>query len=152
MPIDISQPINAAVSTEPRFIGSGHTLVFQFNAPVSLPATASVDPPGVGTASVAAANGNLLSVMLNGVADNQRATVTLMGVNGSMASFAVSLGFLVGDINGTRAVNATDIGGIKARSGQSVDVTNFRLDLNTSGGINATDILAAKARSGLVLP
>jgi Dockerin type I domain len=85
------------------------------------------------------------------VTDNVRATVNLDGVNGS-ASFSASLGFLVGDVNSSRSVNATDISGIKARSGQTVSETNFRFDLNASGGINATDIAAVKARSGLVLP
>jgi len=152
LPIDINQPINATVSVEPRITGSGHMLVFQFNATVGLSATASIDPPGIGTVSVVAANGNSLSVVLNSVADNQRATVTLTGINGGMTNFSISLGLLVGDVNGTRSVNATDISGVKARSGQTVDATNFRFDLNTSGGINATDILAVKARSGLVLP
>lgn len=152
LPIDIGQTINGAVSTEPRFIGSGHTLVFQFNAPVSLPATASVDPPTIGTASVTAANGNLLGVMLSGVADHQRATVTLSGVNGGMMSFPVSLGFLVGDVNGTRAVVASDIAGAKSRLGQAVSGANFRFDLNLSGTIDAADISAAKQRSGTLLP
>jgi hypothetical protein len=37
--IDTTQPFGGPVTVEPRFIGSGHTLVYQFNAPVSLPAT-----------------------------------------------------------------------------------------------------------------
>ncbi|MBL8522191.1 MAG: matrixin family metalloprotease [Betaproteobacteria bacterium] len=152
LPIDIGQPISAAVSVEPRFIGSGHTLVFQFNVPVSLPATASVGPPGTGTASVVAANGNSLSVMLSGVADNQRATVTLTGANGGMANFPVSLGFLVGDFNSTRAVVASDIAGAKARLGQMVNDSNFKFDINLSGTIDPADISAAKQRAGTVLP
>jgi hypothetical protein len=149
--VDITQPIGGPISVEPRAIGGGHTLIYQFNAPVGLPATADIVPPGAGMASVAAA-GNGMTVTLTGVADNQRLTVSLTGVNGNMTVFPVSLGFLIGDVNASRSVNATDIIGVKARSGQVTDASNFRFDLNTSGGINATDIAAVKARSGLVLP
>ena len=67
-------------------------------------------------------------------------------------SATAAVGFLVGDVNASRSVNATDISGVKARSGQITDSGNFRFDLNASGGINATDISAAKARAGLVMP
>ncbi len=150
--IDTTQPLDGPVTVEPRFIGSGHTLVYQFNAPVSLPATASVTPPGAATATVAAAAGNKLTVALTGVADNQRLSITLTGVNGEMTVFPLSLGFLVGDFNSTRAVTASDISGARARIGSAINAANFRFDVNTSGDIDQADISAAKRRAGLVLP
>ena len=84
--------------------------------------------------------------------DNTRGTISLNGVNGTMPTFAVSLGFLVGDANNTRSVNASDISGVKARSGQATSIGNFRFDVNVSGAINSSDISAVKARSGLALP
>ncbi len=149
--LDATQPIGASVTVEPRFIGSGHTLVYQFNAPVSLPATVAVNPPASGVATVVAANGNKLTVSLTGVADNSRATVTLSGVNGDMTLFPVSIGFLVGDVNSTRAVKASDISAAKARIGPTT-IANFRFDVNASGAVDQTDIAAMKQRAGLVMP
>jgi mono/diheme cytochrome c family protein len=151
--LDTAPAISGAVTVEPRSIGAGHQIVFQFDQTVTLAGTVSVLDAAsapVGSASPMA-SGNEVIVTVTGIPDNSRATVTLSGVNGSVGA-AVSIGFLIGDINNSRAVNATDISGIKARSGQTTDGTNFRFDLNASGGINATDIAAVKARSGLVLP
>ncbi|MBP8120089.1 MAG: hypothetical protein KAY04_02515, partial [Burkholderiales bacterium] len=149
--IDTTQPFGGPVTVEPRFIGSGHTLVYQFNAPVTLPATASVTPPGAATATVVAA-GNKLTVSLTGVADNQRISIALTGVNGDMTVFPLSLGFLVGDVNNTRAVTASDISGARARIGGAINAANFRFDVNLTGTIDQADISAARRRSGLVLP
>ena len=150
--IDTTQPFGGPVTVEPRFIGSGHTLVYQFNAPVSLPATVSVTPPGAATATVVAAAGNKLTVSLTGVADNQRITVSLSDINGGAAEFPVSAGFLVGDFNNTRAVTASDISGARARIGSVINTANFRFDVNLTGTIDQADISAARRRSGLVLP
>lgn len=49
------------------------------------------------------------------------------------------MGFLTGDTNGNRTVNATDVSQTKSRLGQAVDATNFRSDLNANGTINAAD-------------
>jgi large repetitive protein len=151
--IDVSQIITGPVTVEPRAIGAGHQIVFQFDQAVTAAGTVDVvngAAAPVGSAS-AMASGNEVIVTVTGIPDNSRATITLNGVNGILNT-SVSMGFLIGDINNSRAVNATDISGIKARSGQSTDGTNFRFDINASGGINATDIAAVKARSGLVLP
>jgi hypothetical protein len=60
---------------------------------------------------------------------------------------------LVGDTNGNRSVNTTDIGQVKAASGQSVSGANFRLDVTASGGtINSSDISLVKSKSGAQLP
>jgi len=152
--IDTAIAIGGLVTVEPRAIGAGHSLVFQFNAPVTVAGTPSaVDSSAAAIGSVSAlAGGNEVVVTLTGMPDNRRATVSLSGVNGLVNDFPASMGFLVGDVNNSRSVNASDISGIKARSGQATSAANFRFDLNASGGINATDISAVKARSGLVLP
>jgi len=150
VPINPNTPLNGSVDVEPRAIGAGHRIVFRFNAAVAQPGNAS-STLGSASAAVNPNNANEVIVTLTSVPDNVRTTVSLDGVNGA-TSFGASLGFLVGDVNSSRSVNATDISGVKARSGQTTNASNFRFDLNASGGINATDIAAVKARSGLVLP
>jgi YVTN family beta-propeller protein len=151
--IDTTQPIGGPVTVEPRAVGTGHQIVFQFNVPVnSIGAASAIDGAGAPAGTVAATMaGSEAIVTLTGVPDNQRVTVSLTGVNGSVNASA-SLGFLVGDVNNSRSVTATDILQVKGRSGQVTDATNFRFDLNASGSITASDILAVKGRSGLVLP
>lgn len=153
VPINTSASINGAVTVEPRVIGSGHTIVFRFSAPISSPGVASaIDaammPVTIGSTTF---SGNDVIVTLPAVADRRRVQLNLAGVNGSIDANA-ALGFFVGDISNSRSVNATDISAVKARSGQSANTTNFRSDVNASGGINATDNSAVKARSGQVLP
>ncbi len=155
--LDFNAPISGAVTVESRSIGAGHLVVFQFDQSIAMPGTATaVDAFGASIGAVSTAvSGNEVLVTLTGVPDNQRVTISLAGVtssSGGTTNAATSAGFLVGDVNNSRSVNATDISGVKARSGQTTDSSNFRFDLNASGGINATDISAVKARSGLVLP
>ena len=145
-----TQPVNGQVTVEPRAIGNGHTIAYQFNGPVSAAGNAGVTPLGSATATSV---DNEVIVTLTNVPDNQRATVTLGNVNGSLFNApSLSLGFLIGDVNNTRSVNSSDISAVKARSGQTTDGSNFKFDLNFSGGVNSSDISAVKARSGLTLP
>ena len=74
-------------------------------------------------------SGKEMVVTLTGVPDNQRVTVSLTDVNGAGVNADASMGFLVGDVNSSRTVNAGDILGVKARQGQPIDSTNFRFDL-----------------------
>jgi hypothetical protein len=152
--IDTTQPITGAVTVEPRAIGGGHVLVFQFgSAIISAGTLTAVDGGGTALGSaVAVPSGNTVVVTLPVVPDNSRATVSLTNVNGAGVNASASIGFLVGDVNASRSVTATDILQVKGRSGQVTDATNFRFDLNASGSITASEILAVKGRSGLVLP
>ena len=94
---------------------------------------------------------NSIVVIVPGLADNRRVLVSVTGVNGATDAVA-AIGFLVGDVNNSRAVNANDITAVKARAGIRVDAGTFQYDLNTSGAVNATDISAVKARSATTLP
>jgi hypothetical protein len=141
------------VTVEPRAIGTGHSIVFEFNAAINNPGGASAvdgNANSVGVASTAA-SGNSVVVSLTGVPDNKRVLVSVFGVNAN-ANASAAVGFLVGDVTGSRGVNAADIGAMKARASPAVGAGNFRYDVNANGAITATDVSAVKARSGLILP
>lgn len=153
MPVNMFPANPGSVSVEPRSIGNGHIIVFQFNNALTAAGTVSVVDGAnatVGASSVASGNNVIVSMPV--LADNKRVTFTLANVNGSINPPAVTMGFIVGDINNTRSVNASDIGGVKARVGQTANSANFKFDVNASGTITTSDVSAVKARSGLVLP
>lgn len=138
---------------EPRAIGSGHRIVFTFNNPITATGSVTlVNTPGPAGSATAAIDGNTVVVTLTGITDNSRATVTLTGVNNTLNT-SVSLGFLVGDVNGLRSVTASDLSAIKASIAGSRPVTaqNFRHDVNTSGTISGSDLSAARVRAGQIL-
>jgi len=153
--IDASIPINGLITVEPRAIGSGHKIIFQFNQAISTigAVTATdINSAAIGNAN-AAISGNEVIVTLTGIAEVSRVTVQLnnvsgvSGLNGPL-SLTTSIGFLVGDVNNSRTVNASDISAVKTRSGQTTDASNYKYDLNVSGSINASDIATVKTRSG----
>ena len=150
--IDANIAIGGAISVESRAIGSGHTIVFQFNGPVTSVGAVSSPKASSATFAIPASPGNEVVVTLMGLLDNQRETVTLTNVNGAATNVSASMGFLVGDANNSRAVDAIDISAVKARSGQSTTALNFLFDVNASGAINSSVISAVKARLNLVLP
>lgn len=153
LPIDTAAAIAGPVTIESRSIGAGHTIVFKFNNTVNAGASVIVlDAANVAVGASLIASGNEVIVTIPSLADGSRVTVFLNGVNGSTQVFAAALGFLVGDVNNSYTVNASDIAGFKARAGQFTNAANFRFDVNTDGVVNASDILTVKARSGLVMP
>ena len=152
--IDTTQSIGGALTVEPRMIGAGHQIVFQFDGPVSAAGIATAtDENGlaVGTVTAVAATNDVV-VTLAGIPDIKSITISLVNVNGSVSPPPVSVGFMVGDVNNTRSVNSSDISGVKARSGQTTTALNFKFDVNLTGTINSSDISAIKARSGQTMP
>jgi hypothetical protein len=149
LPIDRTVAITGAVTVEPRIIGAGHTIVFQFNSAVTSVGTVNI-VNGLGNPFAnftTATSGNEVIVTLTGLPDATRITLSVDGVNGGVSA-TTSMGFLAGDVNGTRVVNGNDISATNARTGQTTDVTNFRFDINNSGAINGNDISALRARTG----
>jgi hypothetical protein len=150
LPIDTNPPVGA-LTVEPRAIGAGHNIVFQFSAPVtSVTSAAAVGVQGTVYGVAPTISGSEITVALPDVPDNLSVTVSLGGVNNSQ-NYSVALGFLVGDENSTGSVNASDISAAKEHVGQGTTEANFRFDVNSSGSISSSDISAVKARSGLVL-
>lgn len=143
------------ISVEPRLIGSGFTLVFEFSGPVTAVSGAtSVDAlmAAVGTAAAPTFAGNEVTVVLTGVANTKRATITVTGVNAT-ADFPVALAFLNADVNGTHTVDVLDVISVKGKSGFALNLTNnFLRDINFDGTINVLDVIAAKGKSGTSAP
>lgn len=155
LPVDVSQGLGGLVTVEPRAIGPGHTIVFQFDSTITVAGLASaVDAGGLVGAVSAASNisaNNEVNVTLSGIPDNKRITISLTGVNGTPTVFSASLGFLVGDVNNSRTTTITDVSSVKARSGRSAISSTFLYDLNATGVVSSSDISAVKARNGLTL-
>ncbi len=153
--------IGDAISIEPRMIGAGHRIVFQFSGAVSNPGmVGAVDAASVpiddATATINPLASNEVIVMLTAIPDNKRVKIALTGVNvtgvNGTTNVAAPVGFLVGDVNNNRAVNAGDVSGVKAHIGLTTTALNFKFDVNADGVVNAADTSAVKARSGLMLP
>ena len=146
-------PITGTIDIEPRMIGTGHRIVFQMNRAVTSPGAVAVTTVGgapIGAATATAA-GNEVIVTLTNIADGRRTLVSLTNINGEGLSASATVGFMVGDVSNSRAVNASDISAVKGRAGP-VTGANFLFDLDASGTVGPADVSAVKARSGMVLP
>src|SRR5437660_11278774 len=110
-----------------------------------------------GTGSVSSFSGSgtsQITVNLTGVTNVQRITMTLHNVNDGthMGDVPVSMGVLIGDVNGNAAVNATDVAWTKSQVGMRVGSGNFREDVKAKGVINSLDVVVVKAKVGTALP
>jgi hypothetical protein len=137
---------------EPRSGGANgdHTFVLTFAAPVSF-TSASVTTGMGSVVSTTGSGTNTITINLTGVADAQCLKVTLVCVNNGAGSFGdvtVGMRFLLGDTTNNGAVTTSDIGDVKAQSGQPVTQTNFRTDVNANGSVTTSDIGLVKSRAG----
>ncbi len=151
LPLNRRATLSGAVSVEPRG-GTTQRIVFRFDIPLSSPGLATASSGTVSQVAVGVgAQNNEVIVTLTSISDRERVTISLTNVNGAGGNATVSLGFLLGDVNGTRTIDPTDLAAIKARTGQPVDAGNFWFDLNLSGSVTASEVSAVKARSGRTL-
>lgn len=146
---DLALPFFGAMEVEPRSGGAtgDHRIIFTFAEPVTFagidltPAAARVKT------STTSTDGKQVTVDLTNVADGQILTVRLLNVN-SHGDVAISLRMLLGDVNASGSVNASDISAVKARSGLAPTNAIFRMDLNANGMINASDASLVKSCAG----
>ena len=97
-----------------------------------------------------------MSVNLTGVSNAQQITVQLSNVTDAvgqtLATNNVSMNVLLGDTTGNKAVTSSDIGQVKAESGQPLTPANFRADVSLNGMINGSDLAMTKAAAGTLIP
>ena len=132
--------INHNPTTEPRQ-GPTQTIVFTFDKPINA-ATVTITE-GSATAAAPTFTGNSVVVTLAGVTNQQYVTVTLGNVastdGGTGGSAVVRVGFLLGDVNQTRAVSVADLGLVNAQLAQLVTAANYLEDVNASGTLTVAD-------------
>ena len=139
---------------EPRSDGTGnYTVVFNFDQPLTS-GNATVTG-GAGTVNNVTFSGNSMIVSLTGVTDQQTTTVTATNMSGSntqtLASVAVQIGFLNGDVNQDGVINVGDTVVVRGAAG-AVNSGNFLDDVNLDGAINVGDTAVVRSNSGNFLP
>jgi len=111
---------------------------------------------GAATAGPPTFSGNEVSVPLSNVGDAQYVTVAVSAAHapatGLEGAGSARIGFLAGDVNGTRNVSLADLLGVNAVLTQLVAGTNFLRDVTVSGSLSLADLLAVNARLTQVLP
>ena len=151
---DIPLPLTSNVGVECRRGGAtnDYQIIINFMNPVTV-GSASVTS-GTGSVSGFSVSGTQVTVNLTGITNVQRITVTLFDVNDGthVGDVAVSMGVLVGDVNGNGTVNASDVSLDKSQVGQPVMTSNFREDVSANGVINSVDVVQVKAEVGTALP
>jgi hypothetical protein len=147
-------PLTGNVGIECRSGGAtnDYQMIIDFANPVTV-GSASVTS-GTGSVSSFSVSGSEVTVNLTGVTNVQRITVTLFNVNDGthIGNVPVSMGVLVGDVNGNAVVNASDVSLAKSQVGQAVFGSNFREDVNANGLINSVDVALVKSKVGTALP
>ena len=97
-------------------------------------------------------SGNTMTVNLTNVPNGQTTTLSLHNMtdvaNQVLDDTAISVGFLVGDANGDRVVNAADATFTRNHSGEAASALNFRADYNVDGTVNAADSTLTRNHSG----
>jgi plastocyanin len=151
---DVPLPLTGNVGVECRSGGATNDYQMIINFATSVTVGDAAVTSGTGSVSSFSVSGSEVTVNLTGVTNVQRITVTLFNVNDGthMGNVPVSMGVLIGDVNGNAVVNASDVSLTKSQVGQAVSSSNFREDVNANGTISATDVALVKANVGTALP
>ncbi len=151
---DVPLPLTGNVGVECRSGGATNDYQMIINFATSVTVESASVTSGTGSVSSFSVSGSQVTVNLTGVTNVQTITVTLHNVNDgtSTGDVPVSMGVLVGDVNGNAAVNASDVSLTKSQVGVAVSGSNFREDVNANGAINSVDVAQVKANVGTALP
>jgi hypothetical protein len=151
---DIPLPLSGDVGIECRSGGATNDYQMIINFATSVTVDGAQMICGTGQVSDFNVSGSQVTVDLTGVTNAQRISVRLVSVSDgtNTGDIPISMGVLVGDVNGNGAVNASDVALTKAQVGQAVTSSNFREDVNANGAISATDVALVKSDVGHSLP
>ncbi|MEO7725058.1 MAG: dockerin type I domain-containing protein [Chthoniobacterales bacterium] len=152
-------PLTGDPGVESRSGGTqgSYTINFTFNNNLTSVAGVTTSCGTVTSSLIDGSDPHRYIVSLSAPACNaQDVTVTLTGVSddqgNSLATAAVTVGLLLGDVDGDGTVTTTDFSLTKTESGQTTDATNFREDLNMNGKIDRSDAKSVRQQIGTSLP
>ena len=155
----IDLPLTGTPGVEPRNGGrqGNFTVELTFTNNLTSVASATTSCGTVTSSMIDTTDPHRYIVELAGAACNaQDVTVTLSGVtddqSNSLPAASVTMGLLLGDVDGDGTVTKTDTTLTKADNGQSTDSTNFREDLNANGTIDRNDARTVRQQVGTSLP
>jgi N-acetylneuraminic acid mutarotase len=151
---DVPLPLTGNVGIECRSGGATNDYQMIINFANSVTVGSASVTSGTGSMSSFTVSGPQVTVNLTGVTNVQVITVTLFNVNDAthVGNVPVSMGVLIGDVNGNAVVNASDVALTKSQVGQPVGSSNFREDVNANGLINSVDVALVKSDVGTALP
>jgi plastocyanin len=150
----IPLPLTGNVGIECRSGGAAMNYQTIINFANSVTVGSASVTSGIGSVSSFSVSGSHVTVNLTGITDVQRMAVTLFDVNDGtrMGDVAVSMGVLVGDVNGDAIVNPSDVSLTRSQVGLPVTTSNFRADVRTNGSIDARDVRLVRSNVGHSLP
>jgi hypothetical protein len=164
---DINLPLSGTPGVEGRSGGgtndftmvvtfAGNVLVTGSPQAQVLSGVGMIGTGGVANGGTVTVSGNVVTIPLTNVTDQQTINVRLNGVNGAAdqvtADITIPMSRLLGDVDGSRSVNSSDIANTKARSGQPITSSNFRSDIDESGSVGTNDVAMVKANAGHGVP
>lgn len=155
----INLPLTGTPGVECRSGGSqgSYTIDFTFNNDLTSVATVATSCGTVTSSMIDGTDPHRYIVNLAAASCNaQNVTVTLTGVvdtqGNSLPAAAVTMGLLLGDVDGDGTVATADFTLTKADNGQTTDGTNFREDVNVNGRVDRRDATIVKQQIGTSLP
>jgi hypothetical protein len=153
---EIPLPINGLSGIEDRSgqPGGTYTITMTFNENIASVARASASCGKVASTSI---DGATLTINLTKVSCNaSHITVTANDVKDSaginLDDACLTVGLLLGDVNGDGLVDSADLDIVNSQIGQPTNGENFRSDINTDGVISAADARVVTQQQGTHLP
>jgi hypothetical protein len=152
---DVPLPLSGEPGVECRSTNGRYKFVFTFSSDV-VSGSAAVTGGAGGVQGSPIFSGNTMTVNLTGVTDVQKITVTLSNVTSStgqvLPDTTLSANMLIGDTNGDKTVNNSDVRQTRGQVGLPVTASNFREDVNVDGAITSKDVSLVRSNLGHSLP
>ncbi|HJT82001.1 MAG TPA: hypothetical protein VJ719_12455, partial [Chthoniobacterales bacterium] len=134
--------------------GKDYQVVVTFPAAVTVGGVMVTSSDNMATADPPIVVGSTVTVNLHNVANAQRLTVILTGVDAGTGTgnVSISAGILLGDITANGTVSNTDVSNVKGQVTAPVTSSNFRHDVTANGAISNTDVSMTKQQASTSLP
>jgi Dockerin type I domain len=155
----IELPLSGSPGIEDRRGGrqGNYTISFGFNHNLTNVAGAATSCGTIASSAIEGNDPTHWIVRVRAAECNaQDLTITLTTItddqSNTLPSASVTMGLLLGDVDGDGVVTKTDFSLTKADNGQTTDGTNFREDVNVSGMIDRNDANIVRQQVGTSLP